>query len=97
MICIIFGLHAKSSSRYTDHTYMVMTLQKLVHLHTDSDNDSGSDDDSGKSNPKKPLRIFESLLTPNLNSHKWSKKEARTRLKSVPQGVSSKESQGKVR
>ncbi|KAH8790624.1 cora family metal ion transporter-like protein [Hyaloscypha finlandica] len=31
---------------YTDHTYMVMTLQKLVHLHDDDDSDSGYEVDS---------------------------------------------------
>jgi hypothetical protein len=30
-------------SRYTDHTYMVMTLQKLVHLHDDDNDDSDSE------------------------------------------------------
>ncbi|KAM3066626.1 hypothetical protein ACMFMG_002340 [Clarireedia jacksonii] len=30
---------------YTDHTYVVMTLQKLVHIHPDDESDSGSDDD----------------------------------------------------
>ncbi|TVY90283.1 hypothetical protein LAWI1_G005332, partial [Lachnellula willkommii] len=36
---------------YADHTYMVLTLQKLVHLHLDSDDDdsdSDSDSDDGK-------------------------------------------------
>lgn len=31
--------------RYTDHTYVVLTLQKLVHLHPDKDSDSESDSD----------------------------------------------------
>ncbi|TGO21608.1 hypothetical protein BPAE_0210g00130 [Botrytis paeoniae] len=30
---------------YTDHTYVVLTLQKLVHLHPDKDSDSESDSD----------------------------------------------------
>lgn len=31
--------------RYTDHTYVVLTLQKLVHLHPDNDSDSDSDNE----------------------------------------------------
>jgi Mg2+ and Co2+ transporter CorA len=34
---------------YTDHTYMVLTLQKLVHLHEDQDCDSDSDSDDNSS------------------------------------------------
>ncbi|KAA8569007.1 hypothetical protein EYC84_007975 [Monilinia fructicola] len=30
---------------YTDHTYVVLTLQKLVHLHPDNDSDSDSDNE----------------------------------------------------
>jgi len=49
--------YADSTGRYTDHTYMVLTLQKLVHLHPD-----GEESDSDKENEhsivrrKKPKR-----------------------------------------
>ena len=48
---------------YADHTYMVLTLQKLVHLHADEgDSDSDSDEGSSKANPENPLGS--SLLLP---------------------------------
>jgi hypothetical protein len=48
---IQYSLHVRMLTRlrYTDHMYLVLTLQKLVHIHPnreDDDNDSDSDDGS---------------------------------------------------
>jgi hypothetical protein len=32
--------------RYSDHTYIVLTLQKLVRIHPEDDTDDGGDDDA---------------------------------------------------
>ena len=54
--------------RYTDHTYIVLTLQKLVHMHPDGeDSDSESDDDGSI---KKPKRSRLSKLWRKLSSNK---------------------------
>jgi hypothetical protein len=49
-------IFANDAPRYTDHAYIVLTLQKLVHIHPDNDcSDSESDDldyISGSSKPK---------------------------------------------
>lgn len=43
--------------RYTDHTYVVLTLQKLVHLHPDQDSDSDIDcDEEQDITPENPKR-----------------------------------------
>ena len=48
---------------YTDHTYIVLTLQKLVHLHPDEDEDSDAEDESMfcHGQPKKQSGIFRRL------------------------------------
>ena len=48
---------ADSTGRYTDHTYMVLTLQKLVHLHPDGEkSDSDKENEHSIMQPKKPKR-----------------------------------------
>lgn len=56
--------------RYSDHTYIVLTLQKLVHLH--EDNDSGSDSDNDfkdqttrhqRSKPSATAKMLRKLFT----------------------------------
>lgn len=68
---------ADSDIRYTDHTYIVLTLQKLVHLHLeDEDSDSGSD--NGKSHRSKTSRTSRFLdlmhaMMPSRNDSKYDK------------------------
>ena len=41
-------------TRYTDHTYIVLTLQKLVHMHPEGeDSDSESEEDESMKKPKR--------------------------------------------
>ena len=50
-------IFANNAPRYTDHAYIVLTLQKLVHLHPDdecSDSESDEVDSIGGSSKPKP-------------------------------------------
>ncbi|RFU31777.1 hypothetical protein B7463_g4562, partial [Scytalidium lignicola] len=55
---------------YTDHTYIVLTLQKLIHLHEDDDDDSSADSDEKSlgGSSKKSRRSKFSKLWRNLFS-----------------------------
>ncbi|KAG0648762.1 Cobalt magnesium transport [Hyphodiscus hymeniophilus] len=55
---------------YTDHTYMVLTLQKLVHLHSDKDSDSESDDDTSVRGPRKKRGRFSKAFHKAFSGHK---------------------------
>jgi hypothetical protein len=50
--------------RYTDHIYIVMTLQKLVHLHQDDEGDSESDSDTIGPKPARRGRLLRFLRHP---------------------------------
>lgn len=47
---------------YADHTFMVFTLQKLVHLHRDEDSDSSDDEMDGKPSRSKTSKFFRRLF-----------------------------------
>ncbi|KAK4692889.1 hypothetical protein P7C71_g4401, partial [Lecanoromycetidae sp. Uapishka_2] len=54
---------------YSDHTYMVLPLQKLIHLHSDQDCDSDCDDEGDddlkwahEQKPKKRKSLFSSMM-----------------------------------
>lgn len=74
---------------YADHTYMVLTLQKLVHLHADeSDSDSESDDESSVRSPKKKRGRFSRSFQKLFSSHKARKKyDEKERRASTVAGV----------
>ncbi|TVY82274.1 Cobalt/magnesium transport protein CorA [Lachnellula suecica] len=66
---------------YADHTYMVLTLQKLIHLHPDKDeNDSDTDsDDDGMEGHKKSRRgvkrFFRKLVANTKAKEKYDEKQ----------------------
>ncbi|KAI9678664.1 MAG: hypothetical protein M1817_005721 [Caeruleum heppii] len=59
---------------YSDHTYIVLTLQKLIHLDMDSDQDDGPSDMEGGISKRKPSRV--KRLWRNMFSPSASAKEA---------------------
>jgi hypothetical protein len=74
-------------NRYTDHTYMVFTLQKLVHLHEDEDSDSEIDEKSSSYGARKPPRSKVSKFFRNIFSGSKSKFEDKQRRASMVAGV----------
>ena len=73
---------------YTDHTYMVMTLQKLVHLHEDEDDSDSDTDDGSIRDPNKQKRgRFSKALHKMFSSHNAKGKYDEKRRASMVAGV----------
>ncbi|RDL39758.1 Uncharacterized protein BP5553_04098 [Venustampulla echinocandica] len=73
---------------YRDHTYMVLTLQKLVHLHPD-DSDSDSDDDHHSPGEKRPKhgRFWKGLRKLFSSSKSRQKYDEEQRKASMASGI----------
>jgi len=70
-----------TSFRYTDHTFMVMTLQKLVHLHDNDGSDTESETDSiGGTRKHKHGRIskaFHKMFSKSSPNYEYDDKQRR--------------------
>jgi hypothetical protein len=79
---------ANKSPRYTDHAYIVLTLQKLVHTHpNDEDSDSESDDPDTTEGSSKPKRGRISKAVRKLFSRSKPKYDGRQRRVSTVSGT----------
>lgn len=75
------GLKYAHRNRYADHTYMVFTLQKLVHLHEDEDSDSEMDDQgsyvgSRKAPRGKVSKFFRKMFAGTKTKYEEKQREA---------------------
>ncbi|KUJ10140.1 uncharacterized protein LY89DRAFT_596838 [Mollisia scopiformis] len=72
---------------YTDHTYMVFTLQKLVHLHRDEDSDSEGDEMDSIGGSRKAPRSRVSKYFRKLFSGSKAKFDEKQRTADIVAGV----------
>jgi hypothetical protein len=76
-------IHTDVCERYTDHTFLVLTLQKLVHLHPDDEDSEGDTNDNssfmGSVTPKR-RRWWKNLkkrIAGSKPKHKYDEKRQR--------------------
>jgi hypothetical protein len=69
-------------SRYTDHTYMVLTLQKLVHVHNSDGNESDMDETDSIGGTARPRRgrlskAFHKMFSRSARKNEYDDKQRR--------------------